>query len=79
MFGDFRQLSLFKNLPLYGDTFTDEISMHGNWIFNTFKFFKELTKSFSQSNDSPDFVNLLDRLATGLLTENDCNKIFSRR
>ena len=67
-----------RDLPLYSDTFTDKLSMHGNLIFNTFQFFKELTQSFRQSNDSPDFIYLLDRLATGSITQDDYNKIFSR-
>ena len=61
LFGDFRQLPPVRDLPLYSDTFTDELSTHGNLIFNTFQFFKELTQSFRQFNDSPDFINLLDR------------------
>ena len=48
--------------------------MHGNLIFKTFQFFKELTQSFRQSNDSPDFIYLLDSLATGSITQDDYNK-----
>lgn len=79
-FGDIRQLTPVKDIPMYYDPsmVNDPYKLKGISIFNEFEEFIELQHSYRQGNDA-SFVELLDRLADAAISDEDYTVLCSRR